>query len=81
MSTTGLHLVLTEESSRLLRAGEADTEAQWRAALVHAEYLRLEYSQRSGAAETAELELEQLWVLLWRAEQRREALFRALESP
>jgi hypothetical protein len=67
------------DKSGPLPNGDADTEAQWRAALIQAEYLRLEYLQRSVAADRAESELEQLWLQLWNAEQRREALFRALD--
>jgi hypothetical protein len=70
--------MLVEESSPPYVAA-AGTEVLWRAALVHAEHLRLEYSQLSEAADTAEFELEELWLLLWHADERREALFRALE--
>jgi hypothetical protein len=60
-------------------AEDEDPEAEWRAALVHAEHLRLEYSQQLDATEANEPELEDLWLRLWSAERRRGDLFRAID--
>ncbi len=55
-----------------------NTEAKWRAALVRAEHLRQEYSQQQ-TANTAESDLEALWLQLWSAERRRDELYRAID--
>jgi hypothetical protein len=60
-------------------AENEDLESQWRAALVHAEQLRLEYSHQLDAIDVQEPELDHLWLELWSAERRREDLFRAID--
>ena len=50
--------MLLEKAHPLPCTIEADTEAQWRAVLVHAERPRLEYSQRLAVAGRAALKLE-----------------------
>jgi hypothetical protein len=58
---------------------DEDPEAEWRAALVHAEHLRLEYSRQLDAIDAKAPELEDLWLKLWSAERRRDDLFRAID--
>jgi hypothetical protein len=66
-------------------AADEDPEAEWRAALVHAEHLRLEYSHQLDVidanvpANASERALDDLWFKLWSAERRRDDLFRAIE--
>ena len=62
------------------RADIENVEAEWHAALIHAERLRQEYSHRLAASDTEEPDLERLWLRLWIAERRREELFRAIDG-
>lgn len=56
-----------------------DSEAEWRAALVQAEYARRDYDQCLRGPDRDESELGRLWLRLWLAERRREELFRRLK--
>jgi hypothetical protein len=70
---------MTDMSPPPRRADIDNVEAEWRAALIHAERLRQEYWHQLTATDTEEPDLERLWLKLWIAERRREELFRAID--
>jgi hypothetical protein len=49
---------------------------EWRAALIEVEEARRQYARVLTAANSAESELDSVWLRLWRAERRRDELLR-----
>lgn len=47
---------------------------EWRAAVLEVEQARREYARVLAAANSAETELDIMWLRLWRAERRRDDL-------
>jgi hypothetical protein len=65
-------------SAALRSDGANSIEQAWREALVEAEHLRQRYLAYLKATDRSEEELARLWWQLWRAERRREELFRRM---
>jgi hypothetical protein len=57
----------------------AEAEVQWLAAVVQVEHARQDYAQYLKSPEKLEAEVGRLWLRLWRAERRRDELFRELD--
>jgi hypothetical protein len=55
------------------------TERAWREALLEVEYARIAYLQQLRLPDRDERELDRLWLRLWRAERRRDELYRLAE--
>jgi hypothetical protein len=51
----------------------------WREALLEVEYARVAYLQQLQLPERDERELDRLWLRLWRAERRRDELYRVMD--
>jgi hypothetical protein len=64
--------------SALPRTGDDQIEEAWRQMVVEAEYARQEYAEYLRTVDGEESELRRLWLRLWRAERRRDELFRNL---
>jgi hypothetical protein len=66
-------------SAALRPDGANSIEQAWREALVEVEHLRQRYLGYLRATDRQEDELARLWWQLWRAERRRDELFRRME--
>jgi hypothetical protein len=66
-------------SAALRRDGADSIEQAWREALVEVEHLRQQYVAYLRATDRQEEELARLWLQLWRAERRRDELYRRME--
>jgi len=54
-------------------------EQAWREAVVEVEHARQEYIAYLRMTDRSENEVGRLWLQLWRAERRRDELFRMME--
>ena len=66
--------------SALPRADDSGhVEQAWREMVVEVEYARQDYVEYLRATDTEDSEFGRRWLRLWRAERRRDELFRNLD--
>lgn len=55
------------------------SERQWGEAVVDVEYARQDYLEHLRRVHRDEAELNRLWLRLWKAERRRDELFKTID--